>query len=408
MNEVVEQLRLVAQAAPPELPVVSNPLANLAAEGDADLQEIVEILQSVCHSAHAAISIREDDSCHLAITAGLEPLRVGASEGFCLYTMDCHYTFAVGDASFDERFRDSPYVTGESMRIRSFASAPIYDGNQEMVGRLCVFDPGENQFDESRLRALGTLARNVSGIVALHQQRLGQDEGRANALPVSPEALRVAAAISHDMRMPLASLRLTLEMLDDLRASEQSVSEHHLIVAAQRSTHRLTSMVEGILELNQLDAGLQFGTVDLQRLAREVIAELGPVLSQARASVQLQQLPSVFADEHLLFRVLLNLINNAVKFARPQVPPHLEIGAIRRANAWEISVSDNGLGVPSGKRVEVFETFARLHPGKPGNGIGLPTVAQIVSAHGGNVGIRDTPSGAGAQFWFTLPDRVQP
>lgn len=408
MNEVAKQLRLVAQAAPPEQSVVSNPLANLAAEGHADLREIVEILQSVCQSAYAAILIREDDSCHLAITAGLEPFRATASEGFCLYTMDCHYTFAVGDASVDERFRDSPYVAGDSLRIRSFASAPIYDGRQEMVGRLCVFDPGENQFDESRLRALGTLARNVSGIVALQQQRLAQGEGQSNALPVTPQQLRVAAAISHDMRMPLASLRLTLEMLDDLRAADQSASERHLIVAAQRSTRRLSSMVEGILELNQLEAGLQLDTVDLQRLTREVIAELGTVLSQAGASVQMQQLPRVVADEQSLFRVLLNLINNAVKFARPGVPPHLEISAVRRANAWEITVSDNGLGVPPAKRTEVFETFARLHPGKPGNGIGLPTVTQIVSAHGGNVGIRDVPSGSGAQFWFTLPDRVQP
>ncbi|HNA99627.1 MAG TPA: ATP-binding protein, partial [Marmoricola sp.] len=52
----------------------------------------------------------------------------------------------------------------------------------------------------------------------------------------------------------------------------------------------------------------------------------------------------------------------------------------------------------------VFDTFARLHPNKPGNGIGLPAVAQMVRAHGGEVGIRDTDTGQGSEFWFTIPD----
>ncbi len=68
-------------------------------------------------------------------------------------------------------------------------------------------------------------------------------------------------------------------------------------------------------------------------------------------------------------------------------------------------MTDNGLDVPRSKQKLVFETFARLHPSKPGNGIGLPTVAQIVAAHGGEVGIRDTVNGQGAEFWFTLPDQ---
>ncbi len=68
-------------------------------------------------------------------------------------------------------------------------------------------------------------------------------------------------------------------------------------------------------------------------------------------------------------------------------------------------MTDNGVGVPVERRVSVFETFARLNPAIPGNGIGLPTVARIARAHGGQAGVRDHSDGPGAQFWFTLTDQ---
>jgi signal transduction histidine kinase len=398
-------MRLISQPGAVDPLPAPNPLAVLAATEDADLNEIVSILQSVCQSAYAGISIPRGDSCELVIAVGVEPFQTQPGEAFCLYLMDCHYIFEIDDASLDERFHQSAHVTGEALQVRSFASAPIYDSGDEMVGRLCVFDPDARKLDEGQLRALGTLARNVSRIVALHQQRQDQSLEQSAALPVSEEVLSVAAQISHDMRLPIAALSLTLGMLEEVVTEEDRQGERRLVLAAQRSAKRLNTMVEGILEMHQVKANLSLGSVDLQRLARDAIAELGPILHKSGASLKVSELPTVRGDERLIFRVFLNLINNAVKFARPGIPPQIRMDSRRRDAAWEVSVTDNGLGVPSSKQKLVFETFARLHPNKPGNGIGLPTVAQIVAAHGGEVGIRDTSSGQGAEFWFTLPDQ---
>lgn len=381
-----------------------NALARLITSGNDDLQEIVEIIRSVCQMDWAAITVIETDSCHQAVTSGLAPFRARVGEDMCHFVKDAHFIFAIEDASQDERFKSSPWVTGETMRLGGFATAPIYDLENEMVGRLCVFHPEPAALSESQLRVLGTLARNISGIVAMHQ-RQHQGAGLDGPLQLSGEVLEVAAQISHDMRLPLASISMTLEMLDDLLTAEHLSAEHQLVSSALRSTRRLSNMVEGILEIHQVGEEVSLEPVDLHALSREVITELGQVLQSARASMKIQSLPTVYGDENLLYRILLNLLSNSIKFAREESPPQIEIGAQHRRQAWEITVTDNGLGIPVDQRTAVFETFARLHPDRPGNGIGLPVVAQMVKAHGGEVGVRDSPMGVGAEFWFTIPDR---
>jgi signal transduction histidine kinase len=113
--------------------------------------------------------------------------------------------------------------------------------------------------------------------------------------------------------------------------------------------------------------------------------------------------PGVRVDVTQLYAVLLNLVSNAVKFVPRGRVPRVAVDAQREDGAWRITVTDNGRGVPPDQRESLFALHARGDHSVDGTGIGLATARRIVEAHGGSMGIADSPSG-GAAVWFTLAD----
>jgi signal transduction histidine kinase len=236
--------------------------------------------------------------------------------------------------------------------------------------------------------------------------RLLQQESTARPPGTTDDAVRVAAQISHDMRIPLSALTTSLEMLresTETDAADEEVQER-LHATARRATDRISHMVEGLLQLNDAGRDLVLGDVDLAGLARQVASDLGPQLQDARAELHVDQLPVVRADADQLYSALLNLLTNAVKFAMPGVAPVVRVTSQKVGGAWRISVTDNGRGIPANRRAEIFSMFSRLDTAVEGHGIGLATVRRIVEMHGGRVGAGQGPDGRGAEVWFELPD----
>ncbi|MBJ7357030.1 HAMP domain-containing sensor histidine kinase [Nocardioides sp.] len=214
--------------------------------------------------------------------------------------------------------------------------------------------------------------------------------------------VELAARVSHDLRMPLAALHASLELLEEAVGPSSDATVDLLITSARRSVDRMSGLVDGLMRLHELTKEPLRSEVDLDALARRVCTDLRPLIHGASATVRIDELPAVAADLDLMYSVLLNLVSNAVKFARPGVAPLVRLHGSRVDGGWRISVLDNGRGVPAHQRDAVFEMFTRLTDA-PGHGIGLTTVARIVRAHGGSAGVEDT-DGPGSEFWFELPD----
>lgn len=379
-------------------------LTALATYGDADLQEIVNLVRAICDVDQAAVSIHDGGKFHMPVTAGMEPFVCAAEESLCLHTMSDQDTVLVADASLDARFRGSPYVDGQILATRFYASAPLWGPDDVMLGRLCVLDGEPRTLDDLQAQALDTLAANASQVIQFRIRQAEDERHRAEHVAASEEVLRVAAQISHDLRVPLTALSTALDMLDEAEPPGVDAVRRRIFTTARRSAQRMSKMIEEIMHLHEVDRAVSFREVDLAAVARQVVDECDGTLHAAGASVTVGAMPTVYADGDLMYSLLLNLVTNAVKFARPGVPPVIVVSARRVDDGWRLSVVDNGIGIPAERRSEVFAMFSRLSSAVAGHGIGLATVARIADVHGGTVGVA-SPPGPGTEIWVHLPDR---
>ena len=176
-----------------------------------------------------------------------------------------------------------------------------------------------------------------------------------------------------------------------------------LLTRTARAAERMDRMLDRSMAYGAPGSEPRFAEVDLAQVAHQLVQNSATLLDASGATVRTADLPVVRADPDGMYSVLQNLLTNAVKFARPGVPSEVYISARRAPEAWRISVSDNGIGIPEDRRVDVFSLFSRVETDVEGPGIGLATVARILSAHGGQAGAVSTPEG-GAEIWFELPD----
>jgi light-regulated signal transduction histidine kinase (bacteriophytochrome) len=138
-------------------------------------------------------------------------------------------------------------------------------------------------------------------------------------------------------------------------------------------------------------------------VADAVVTTLGPTISELRAEVSYDDLPTVSGDPILLQQLVQNLVGNALKYRDPSVTPRVWISARKKGQEWLVSVKDNGRGVASEHHDSIFQPFTRLHGAEIfGTGIGLAVCRKIVKRHGGRIWIESAP-GEGATFYFTLP-----
>ncbi len=384
---------------------IDDVLTILSRPDDVDLLEIVDLAAQICDSEASGLTVRHGDDYHVPITYGLEPFVGRADDTFCQFTMSTNSVFVVEDAQADSRFANIGWADGRLARMRFYASAPLYSPNGEMVGRLCVIDSDPKSLTALQRRSLEALALSVTKIIELRLLRATRPEPLASptALAAATVVSQLAAELSHDMKVPLSSIIASVEMLEDELQDHPDRTVAALLARTMRAADRMVRMLEQAMEFGDVGGAPVKRDVDLASLVQQLLVDSATLLEPADAEIVVGELPVVRADPNDMYSVLQNLITNSVKFARPNVSPRVHITSRRYAGGWRVSVSDNGVGIPEDRRVDVFSLFSRLDSNVAGHGIGLATVARIIAAHQGHVGVASVPDG-GTEIWFELPD----
>lgn len=375
-----------------------------------DLQALVELAAEICNVPNAAINVITASSQHqIASTGGVGSV-CHRSDSMCAAVMSDLHTVVVPDASRDPRFENNPFVTGEIGAVRFYASAPLVTPEGVPLGRLCVFEEQPRELAPRQIEALESLGKRVMDVFELRfrsrqlEHSLRELTEMRDELKRSNEQLtHFAHQVSHDLRNPLTAIRTNAELLRDEQAVREDAASRQMVEEITLAAHRMDALIESILSYARQNGRLSVRETDLNQVVRRVLADLAPLLRRGDADVVVGVLPTVQADHVHMYSILLNLLTNAVKFARPGVPAQVQVRAVRGEGHWRVEVSDNGIGVPPHQRDEAFRLFGRLNQQIRGSGIGLATTKRIVEAHGGRSGMETPPDGVGTTVWFELP-----
>ncbi|MGD0705137.1 MAG: DUF4118 domain-containing protein [Trebonia sp.] len=237
---------------------------------------------------------------------------------------------------------------------------------------------------------------------ALDRERLRTQAAQAEAL-AEGNRMRTAllAAVSHDLRTPLASIKASVSSLRQTDVEWSPADEADLLATIEQNADRLDALIGNLLDMSRLHTG------SLQPFLRPTaIDEVAPVAvggldDSLRLELAVPEgFPLVLADPGLLERVLANLFSNALRYSPAARPPELQ--AQLAGGMVRLEVVDHGPGVPDEQKERIFEPFTRVADRHPGVGLGLAVAKGFAEAMGGRIEAGDTPGG-GLTVTVTLP-----
>jgi two-component system phosphate regulon sensor histidine kinase PhoR len=216
------------------------------------------------------------------------------------------------------------------------------------------------------------------------------------------------ANVSHELRTPLTSIKAFVETLLDARLEDRENSLKFLEIV-RKHADRMSALIDDLTDLSLIETGsisLRPQDVEIGELAAEVTANLEPKLASAKveARVEVPKGLRVRADRMRMEQVLVNLVDNAIKFNRPG-------GLVRISGAIEdgrtvVTVEDSGVGIPADSAEKVFHRFYRVDKGRSkelgGTGLGLSIVKHLMRLHGGQVRL-ESELGQGSKFILEFP-----
>jgi two-component system sensor histidine kinase KdpD len=237
---------------------------------------------------------------------------------------------------------------------------------------------------------------------ALDRERLRTQAAQAEAL-AEGNRMRTAllAAVSHDLRTPLASIKASVSSLRQTDVQWSPADEADLLATIEQNADRLDALIGNLLDMSRLHTG------SLQPFLRPTaIDEVAPVAvggldDSLRLELAVPEgFPLVLADPGLLERVLANLFSNALRYSPAARPPELQAQLVD--GMVRLEVVDHGPGVPDEQKERIFEPFTRVADRHPGVGLGLAVAKGFAEAMGGRIEAGDTPGG-GLTVTVTLP-----
>lgn len=217
----------------------------------------------------------------------------------------------------------------------------------------------------------------------------------------------LTSMIYHDLRSPLSNLVSSLDLLQGMTGSDPAAKS--TLEIAEHSAHRMECLINSLLDIGRLEAGRGLTsqtTNDPGELVKAAVRDVGPS-AEARGQVIRTAigagLPQILADGDMLGRVLINLLENAIKFSG--TGSRVDIGVQTEGDTLQFWVQDQGPGIPEGDQQRIFERFSRLTTeGEPGVGVGLGLAfcRMAVQAHGGTIRV-ESHERKGSKFIITLP-----
>jgi two-component system CheB/CheR fusion protein len=309
------------------------------------------------------------------------------------------------------RYEDLPLQTKRGERREVEFISTLYQEGEEKIIQCSIRDITKRMEAEQALRqAQAQLAARAG------QLEQAVAERTAELIATNKQLEAFAYSIAHDLRAPLRSMQGFSAMLVEEAGAALSEKNRDLANRINQSAQFLDALLAGLLVFSRTSQErVELVPVSLEGAVQSVLSRLGKEIQEKNARVEVVgPWPAVLAHEPTLGQVLFNLVENGLKFVRPDVPPQIRIWAetanLTEANnekiptlpSLKVFIQDNGVGIAPEHQEQIFRPFMRLHGEKyGGTGIGLAIVQKGIERMSGRVGVQST-AGEGSCFWFEL------
>ena len=368
---------------------------------EAALRESEARLQAIMDNSAALISLRDPQGCYLLVNRRYAELLQLAPDQFTGKGPAAFFPAELARQIMDEdrRILETRAPSTSEVRVSTPNGVRVFVSN-----KFALLDAAGAPY---AIGCVGTdITQHERDAATLRRvnEELSQKAAELTALNKELEAF--SYSVSHDLRAPLRHIDGFINMLRQHAGTELAAAEHYML-RIEGASSKMTRLIDDLLTFSRAGRGvLNKIPLALDRMFEDIIDDLKTDIGDRRIDWHIGVLPVVPGDRNLLRQVFFNVLENAVKYTRPQEAARIDISCVEEATDVIIAVRDNGVGFDMQYAHKLFGVFQRLHSAEEfeGTGIGLANVARIIQRHGGRVWA-EAAQGRGAAIFIALPSR---
>ncbi len=367
-----------------------------------DYDDLTSIAAEICDTNISLVSLIDEQRQWFKSKHGLGADETPREYAFCAHAINNpKELFMVSDARKDERFHDNPLVVKDP-HVTFYAGVPLVNEKGFALGTLCVIDDKPKTLSESQQKALKALGKQIMNILELRRKRM-ELELSVKSLELSNEELdRFASMVAHDVKGPLTGINELIQILDkDNYLKEESHQAKELVNVISKASGQLSKLVDQLLNYTK---SVHLSDVTLEEIPIDDLKSHLLDLFSSFEHLQItfkSSIKSIVTIKSAIERILLNLINNSIKY-NDKKTTEITITLEEDKKNYFISLIDNGPGIDNSEHEKIFEIFQVLNikDGK-GTGLGLAIVKRLIDSMKGTIKV-ESPE-IGIKFLIQIP-----
>lgn len=380
-------------------------LAILNSQPEQEYDELAKLAAFICQTPVSLISLVGEDQNWFKSKVGTEISCSSREYSHCAHALlEPDMVMEVEDTRKDIRFADNPFTLAPEPVI-FYSGVPLVNKNGHALGTLCVIDNIPRKLTNEQKNALKTLGNQVSKLFELRERNQGLKKVQTELKKRNDLLKNFAAVVSHDMKMPLANIILTVDILKSKYGNKLGQKGKEYLQNLKQSSFGLSDYISGILEHYESDT-LASGSMNENFDVHDMLEDIVDLLNiTENAAVNLPERNiELNCNRSGLEQIFLNLINNSLKY-NDKDEIIIDLTCSEDPVFYHFGVTDNGIGIPHEKQGEIFDLFSTAaetdRKGKKGNGIGLSTVKNLIENLGGDISV-SSELGKSTSFNFKI------